>query len=423
MVELSQKLQRLPLQAILIRLLWQSKQTLFLPWLGAMFLGWLMVASASTGIAEYYTNSERYFAMRHAAYLLLGVIVTFTVSQIPLRLWSRFEPIFLLVAFMGLILVFAPGIGHEVNGSQRWLNLGLIKIQASEIAKLAAVFFVAGYLVRRKEEVQQHWKGFLKPFIILGAMVVLLLSEPDFGAVVVLMGAALVQLFLGGVKAGQFFLLLTATLIISGFVLTAETYRMERLLAYLDPWAPEHVYGTGYQLTQSLIAFGRGEWFGVGLGESVQKLFYLPEAHTDFVFAIWAEETGLFGAVIALFLLAAVIGFIWQVAWKAQQAGQLYGAYIAIGIGALLALQIIINLGVNIGLLPTKGLTLPFYSYGGSSLLVCCAMVAVVMRISYEIEHPSMVIEDEKPIAGAKRKKSKTVKKKKDMTTEDAFDV
>ena len=423
MVEFAQKLQSLPFQQFFARLFWQSKETLFLPWLGLMFLGWLMVASASTGIAEYYTGNEQYFAMRHAVYLLLGVAVTFVVSQIPLRWWSQTEPLFLLFAFMGLILVFAPGIGHEVNGSQRWLNLGLIKIQASEIAKLAAVFFIAGYLVRRKEEVQQHWKGFLKPFIILGAMVVLLLLEPDFGAVVVLMGAALVQLFLGGVKAGQFFLLLIGTLIISGFVLTAETYRMERLLAYLDPWAPEHVYGTGYQLTQSLIAFGRGELFGVGLGESVQKLFYLPEAHTDFVFAIWAEETGLFGGVIALLLLAALISFIWQVAWKAQQAGQLYGSYIAIGIGALLALQIIINLGVNIGLLPTKGLTLPFYSYGGSSLLVCCAMVAVVMRISHEIEHPSIVIEDEKPIAGSKKKKAKAVKKKKDIVTEESFDV
>ncbi|UXD86792.1 putative lipid II flippase FtsW [Thalassolituus hydrocarboniclasticus] len=366
------------------RFLWQSRQSMFYPWLALMCLGWLMVASASTGIAEFYTGNAAYFAVRHAVYLLLGVAVVYAISQIPLSWWSKVDVMFLLLAVAGLILVFVPGIGHEVNGSQRWLNLGIIKIQASELAKLAAVFYVSGYLVRRQDEVQQQWSGFLKPLGILAGMVFLLLLEPDFGAVVVLMGAVLIQLFLGGVKAGQFFLLLIATLIISVVVLTSESYRVERLMAYLDPWAPEHVYGTGYQLTQSLIAFGRGDWFGVGLGESVQKLFYLPEAHTDFVFAIWAEETGLIGGVAALTLLAVVIAQIWRVSWKAQQQGQLYGAYVAIGIASLLGLQVVINLGVNIGLLPTKGLTLPFFSYGGSSLLVCCIMVGIVMRIAHE---------------------------------------
>jgi len=363
---------------------WQSRQTLFIPWLALMCLGWLMVASASTGIAEFYTGNAAYFAIRHAVYVLLGIGVVYGISQIPLSSWGRVDVVFLLLAVAGLVLVFVPGIGHEVNGSQRWLNLGIIKIQASELAKLAAVFYVSGYLVRRQAEVQQQWSGFIKPLGILAFMVFLLLLEPDFGAVVVLMGAVLIQLFLGGVKAGQFFLLLIATLILSAFVLTSESYRVERLLAYLDPWAPEHVYGTGYQLTQSLIAFGRGDWFGVGLGESVQKLFYLPEAHTDFVFAIWAEETGLIGGLAALGLLCFAIGCIWQVAWKAQQHGQLYGSYVAIGIASLFGLQAVINLGVNIGLLPTKGLTLPFFSYGGSSLLMCCVMVGVVMRIAYE---------------------------------------
>ncbi|MDF1764422.1 MAG: FtsW/RodA/SpoVE family cell cycle protein, partial [Oleibacter sp.] len=161
-------------------------------------------------------------------------------------------------------------------------------------------------------------------------------------------------------------------------------YRMKRLVGFLDPWAPDQVYGNGYQLTQSLIAFGRGDWFGVGFGESIQKLFYLPEAHTDFVFAIWAEETGLFGALVALTILATLIGLIWRTAWKAQKAGQLYAAYVAIGIAGLLGFQVVINLGVNTGLLPTKGLTLPFFSYGGSSLLLCCVMVGIVLRIGYE---------------------------------------
>lgn len=371
------------------RFLWQSQQRMFYPWLALMCLGWLMVASASTGIAEFYTGNAAYFAVRHAVYLLLGIVVVYAISQIPLMWWSKVDVVFLLLAIAGLVLVFVPGIGHEVNGSQRWLNLGIIKIQASELAKLAAVFYVSGYLVRRQDEVKQQWSGFLKPLGILAGMVFLLLLEPDFGAVVVLMGAVLIQLFLGGVKAGQFFLLLIATLIISVVVLTSESYRVERLMAYLDPWAPEHVYGTGYQLTQSLIAFGRGDWFGVGLGESVQKLFYLPEAHTDFVFAIWAEETGLIGGIAALTLLAVVIAQIWRVSWNAQLKGQLYGAYVAIGIASLLGLQAVINLGVNIGLLPTKGLTLPFFSYGGSSLLVCCVMVGIVMRIAHESEQAS----------------------------------
>ena len=373
---------------------WQAHEALFLPWLGLMCLGWIMVTSASTEIAEFYTGNAAYFSIRHAVYVVLGIITTYAFSQIPMTYWAKVDVFMLLAAVVGLGLVFVPGIGHEVNGSQRWLNLGIIKIQASELAKFAAVFYIAGYLVRRQDEVQQSWSGFIKPLTILGAMVFLLLLEPDFGAVVVLMGAVLIQLFLGGVKAGQFFLLLIATLIISAIVLTSESYRMERLMAYLDPWAPEHVYGTGYQLTQSLIAFGRGDWFGVGLGESVQKLFYLPEAHTDFVFAIWAEETGLAGAAAALGLLIFAIAVIWQVAWKAQQKGQQYAAYVAIGIASLLGLQAVINLGVNIGLLPTKGLTLPFFSYGGSSLLVCCVMGGVVMRIAHETYAVQEVADD-----------------------------
>ena len=373
---------------------WQAHEALFLPWLGLMCLGWIMVTSASTEIAEFYTGNAAYFSIRHAVYVVLGIITTYAFSQIPMTYWAKVDVFMLLAAVVGLGLVFVPGIGHEVNGSQRWLNLGIIKIQASELAKFAAVFYIAGYLVRRQDEVQQSWSGFIKPLTILGAMVFLLLLEPDFGAVVVLMGAVLIQLFLGGVKAGQFFLLLIATLIISAIVLTSESYRMERLMAYLDPWAPEHVDGTGYQLIQSLIAFGRGDWFGVGLGESVQKLFYLPEAHTDFVFAIWAEETGLAGAAAALGLLIFAIAVIWQVAWKAQQKGQQYAAYVAIGIASLLGLQAVINLGVNIGLLPTKGLTLPFFSYGGSSLLVCCVMVGVVMRIAHETSAVQEVADD-----------------------------
>ncbi|WP_221799220.1 putative lipid II flippase FtsW [Oceanobacter mangrovi] len=368
----------------LARFRWQLQDAHFLPWLILMLLGWLMVSSASTGIAEKLTGNAAYFSIRHGVYLLIGAAALLFISNIPLQRWRQFEVPLLLIGVVGLVLVLVPGVGHEVNGSRRWLNLGIIKLQASELAKLGAVFYVAGYLIRRLPEVRERFWGFVKPLMILMAMVFLLLMEPDFGAAVVLLGAAMVQLFLGGVKAGQYFLLMIGALLLSVVAVTSEEWRVARLMAYLDPWAPEHVYGTGYQLTQSLIAFGRGELFGVGLGESIQKLFYLPEAHTDFVFAIWAEETGLFGALAAIGMIGWLIGRIWQTVWIAQQRGLLYGAYVAAGIGSLLSLQVVINLGVNIGLLPTKGLTLPFFSYGGSSLVLACVMVGIVMRVRHE---------------------------------------
>jgi cell division protein FtsW len=355
-------------------------------WLGLMALGWVMVMSASTSIAETYTGNAAYFSTRHAVYIVLGIIVAFLVSRISLAWWQKTDWLWLLLGGLGLIAVLIPGIGHEVNGSARWLNLGLMKIQPSEIVKLTAVLYISGYLIRRQAEVQNQWSGFIKPLVILGVIMVLLLLEPDFGSVVVLMGAVLVLLFLGGVKAGQFFLLVVATLIIGYLVVTAEEYRLARLTTYWQPFHPDNVYGSGYQLAQALIAFGRGELWGTGLGESVQKLFYLPEAHTDFVFAIWSEETGLVGGLFALGLLAFFLAQCMIIGWQAQKIGNLYGAFICFGIATLFGLQVIINLGVNTGLLPTKGLTLPFFSYGGSSLLICCVMVALVYRVSVEID-------------------------------------
>lgn len=353
-------------------------------WLALMLLGWLMVTSASTSIAATYTGNSAHFAIRHGVYILMGISAAFIVSRIPMVWWQKTDWLLLMVGILGLVAVLIPGIGHVVNGSARWINLGFIKIQPSEIVKLTVVLYIAGYLIRRQAEVQSQWSGFIKPLILLAVIVVLLLLEPDFGSVVVLMGAVLTLLFLGGVKAGQFFLLVVVTLGLGYWVITAEEYRLARLTAYWEPFHPDHVYGSGYQLAQALIAFGRGEIWGVGLGESVQKLFYLPEAHTDFVFAIWAEETGLIGALSALSLLAF---FLWQclnIGWKAQKNGQLYGAFICFGIATLFVLQVVINLGVNTGLLPTKGLTLPFFSYGGSSLIICCVMVAIVYRIGQE---------------------------------------
>ena len=364
---------------------WQRQDALFYPWLLLLGIGWLMVTTASTGIADYNTGNAMYYSVRHGVYLVLGIGVALAVSRISIDRWRQMElPIFAL-AMLSLVLVLLPVIGHEVNGSRRWLNLGIIKIQASEVAKLAAVLFVSGYLLRRQEEVRRRFWGFLKPLILLSAMVALLLKEPDFGAVVVLMGAALIQLFLGGVRVSQYIFLIVLVAVGGYYAIVTADYRMDRITGFLTPWAPEFVYDGSYQLTQSLIAFGRGDILGVGLGESVQKLFYLPEAHTDFVFAIWAEETGLVGALSAMGVLVYLLGLIWRTAWRAQLAGHLYGAYLAAGIAALLTLQAVINLGVNTGLLPTKGLTLPFFSYGGSSLLVACCMIGIIMRINHEV--------------------------------------
>ena len=378
-------------------------------WLGLMALGWVMVMSASTSIADTYTGNSAYFSIRHSIYIVLGIFIAFLTSRIPLSWWQKTDWILLLVGGAGLIAVLIPGIGHEVNGSARWLNLGFMKIQPSEIAKLTAVLYISGYLIRRQSEVQNQWTGFIKPLAILGVIMALLLLEPDFGSVVVLMGAVLVLLFLGGVKAGQFFTLVAVTLILGYVIVTAEEYRLARLTTYWQPFHPDHVYGSSYQLAQALIAFGRGELWGTGLGESVQKLFYLPEAHTDFVFAIWAEETGLVGGIFALGLLTFFLAQCMTIGWQAQRIGHLYGGFICFGIATLFALQIIINLGVNTGLLPTKGLTLPFFSYGGSSLVICCVMVAIVYRVSMEIAEP-----DNDKTNDSKKSKTKTKNKNTD---------
>lgn len=385
-------------------------------WLGLMALGWVMVMSASTSIAETYTGNPAYFSIRHAIYIVMAIVLAFSVSRISLAWWQKTDWLWLFVGIVGLVAVLIPGLGHEVNGSARWLNLGVMKIQPSEIVKLTVVLYISGYLIRRQAEVQSQWKGFLKPLFILGLIVGLLLLEPDFGSVVVLMGAVLALLFLGGVKAGQFFVLVVATLFLGYLIITAEEYRLTRLTTYLKPFHPEYVYGSGYQLAQALIAFGRGELWGTGLGESVQKLFYLPEAHTDFVFAIWSEETGLMGGLFALGLLTFFLAQCMKIGWTAQKLGNLYGAFICFGIATLFGLQVVINLGVNTGLLPTKGLTLPFFSYGGSSLLICSVMVALVYRVSIELDNSEVTNKKSK-----KKLKQKKAKKKSNSGSEGEY--
>jgi len=344
--------------------------------------GLVAMGSASMEYAEVTFGSAFYHLVRQLVYLAIALAGATFILLVPLARLEQLSALLLLAGMALLALVLVPTIGREINGSQRWLVLGPLRLQPSELVKVAMVVYIAGYLVRRSEEVRKQWSGFLKPMVVMAVIVVLLLAEPDFGAVVVIGGVVMAMLFLGGARLSQFIALGSVCVVAgAGMVLTSE-YRMRRIVAFTDPWADQ--YSSGYHLVQSLIAFGRGELFGVGLGNSVQKLLYLPEAHTDFVFAIWAEEQGAVGAMIVIALFAALVGRMLQVGKRSHEAGRHFGGYIAYGAALLIAFQVFINIGVNAGLLPTKGLTLPFFSYGGSSLIGLMALMALVLRVDYE---------------------------------------
>lgn len=345
--------------------------------------GLVIVTSASLQIAETHLDSPFHYGLRHGVYLLASVgLGVFVYCCVPLTLLEKLRFVMLPVALVALVMVFIPGLGREVNGSTRWIALPGITIQASEIVKLCFVLYLAGYIAQHKATLESGWKAFLLPLGVLAALTFMLLLQPDFGAVVVLGIAAMGMLFLAGVPTLRFLIIGLAVVALGAVVALAEPYRVARLMSFTDPWADQ--YGAGYQLTQSLIAFGRGHWLGVGLGNSVQKLFYLPEAHTDFVFAVLAEEWGLIGT-LAMIVGFAVLGWrLFVIGRGLEQRGFLYHAYLVYGIALVLSAQAFINVGVNMGVLPTKGLTLPFVSYGGSSLLICSVMIALVLRASTE---------------------------------------
>ncbi|RDH45423.1 putative lipid II flippase FtsW [Zooshikella ganghwensis] len=342
--------------------------------------GLVMVTSASTEIAFSQYDDVFYFCIRQLLYLSVSLVVVLTVLLVPMSWWESKGWLLFLCSLLMLSAVLL--VGREINGSKRWVSLGIANFQPSELAKVFIIIYLAGYLVRRQEEVRQRWSGFLKPMCLLALVVFLLLLEPDFGAAVVLISAVVGMLFLAGVKLFYFILLIMACGGAVALMAFSQAYRLQRLTTYIDPWA--HQFDSGYQLTQALIAFGRGEWFGVGLGNSIQKLFYLPEAHTDFVFAVLAEEFGLIGALFVVFMLVFVAWRALCIGVEAERENSLFSAYIAYGLGLLLGMQALINIGVNTGLLPTKGLTLPLLSYGGSSLLVSCMAVALLLRIDFE---------------------------------------
>ena len=347
-----------------------------------LLVGLVAISSASIEYADWHYQNPWFHTQRHLVYLVLALCAAAVVYRIPTRFWLDSGWVWLFVALALLIVVLVPGIGREVNGSQRWLPIGPFTLQPSEFAKLAMVLYLAGYMVRREHEVRNQWQGFIKPMAVLFTATLLLMIEPDFGATVIVAGSAFGMLFLAGVKLGHFMIVCLGALAALLVLVVSEPYRVKRLTAYTDPWADP--YDTGFQLTQSLIAFGRGEWLGVGLGNSVQKLFYLPEAHTDFVFSIWAEETGFVGALLVIAVFAALIGRILWAGRAALAAGNPFGAYVCYGVALVFAGQAFVNMGVSAGLLPTKGLTLPFVSYGGTSLIICCCMLALVLRIDRE---------------------------------------
>jgi cell division protein FtsW len=366
-----------------------SKQKIFLYdyWLllivfALSAIGLLMVASASMVISDRQYHTPFHFLFHQLTYMGIGIFLGSIAIRVPLVFWEKIGAYLLLCCLFLLVMVLVPDVGREINGSIRWLGFGPFGIQVSELAKFCIVIYMAGYLVRHQQEVQNSFSGFVKPMLLFAIIAVLLLLEPDFGAVAVIMLTILGMIFLAGARLWQFVSLVLLVAIALTVLAIASPYRMIRLTTFLHPWVNQ--FSSGYQLTQSLIAFGRGGIFGVGLGNSIQKLFYLPEAHTDFLFAVLAEELGLIGQVVVLGLFACLISRILFIARIAGKTGKLFIMYMTYGFALWLSLQTIINIGVNIGILPTKGLTLPFMSYGGSSLLFNFLVIAILLRIYNE---------------------------------------
>lgn len=348
-------------------------------------LGWVMVYSSSIAIAEAGRGTggyAAYFLVRHGAYLLVGLLVGLIAFQVPMQVWQKYSFHLFLLGVLLLVLVLIPGIGREVNGSRRWLSLLVVNLQPSEFMKLFVVIYAADYTVRKSAYLDSFRKGFFPMLIVMLVIGLLLLREPDFGAFVVITAIAMATLFLGGVNLKLFAGLIS--FLVAGLLalIWVEPYRMQRIVGFMDPWIDP--YGKGYQLSHALIAFGRGEWLGVGLGGSVEKLFYLPEAHTDFLLAVIAEELGFIGVTTVVALFAGLVMRAFVIGRQAAMRERHFSALVAQGIGVWLGVQAFINMGVNMGVLPTKGLTLPLMSFGGSSIVANCIALAVLLRVDWE---------------------------------------
>lgn len=350
-----------------------------------LFFGLVMVYSASIAIAEgsrFTSHQPGYFLMRHGIFLGIGLIAAAAAFQLPLSFWQKYAPHLFVIGVVLLALVLIPGIGRDVNGARRWLPLGVANLQPSELMKLFVVLYAADYTVRKMPVMHDLKQAFVPMAVAMVFVGGLLLKEPDFGAFVVIISIAVGILFLGGLRARLFAILFVVLLAAFAFLIVVSPYRRDRIFGFMDPWAD--AFGRGYQLSHSLIAFGRGELFGVGLGASVEKLFYLPEAHTDFLLAVIAEELGFVGVLVVVLLFALIVQRAFAIGRQCVSFGRLYPALVAMGMGIWFGVQSFINMGVNVGLLPTKGLTLPFMSFGGSGILANCVALAILLRVDWE---------------------------------------
>ncbi|MGR9045910.1 MAG: putative lipid II flippase FtsW [Gammaproteobacteria bacterium] len=348
-----------------------------------LVIGYVMVSSSSLHLGAKMADDSLHYPVRQLAHIVLGLLLAVGVFNVPLKIWENLGPLLFMLGLGLLVLVLIPGLGVRVNGSVRWLSLGGFRIQVSEVMKLITVVYMAGYVTRHRESVQKANHGLMKPLALFSVACLLLLLEPDFGSAVVILTIALAIMFLGGARLLQFGILLAAVVASAGMLVIFSPYRLKRVISFLDPWADP--LDTGFQLVQALISFGRGEWLGVGLGSGIQKLFYLPEAHTDFLFSVIAEELGLFGVITVIALFTVFVWRSFAIGALAETAGNPFAAFTAYGIGIWFGFQAFINMGVNMGMLPTKGLTLPLMSYGGGSMIVMCSAVALLYRVQSEV--------------------------------------
>ena len=360
-------------------------------------LGLVMVASSSIAIAERQFHEPLHYFWRQSFSAVIGLSLIAASLKVPLSVWEYLSVPLLVLGLLLLVLVLIPGVGREVNGSTRWITFGSFSLQASEPVKICVIAYLAGYMVRHGEHVRNNFAGFIRPICVLTIVASLLLLEPDYGSCVVLLATALGMLFMGGVPLGRLFAWVSAAIAVLASLAVLSPYRLQRLMSFSDPW--QDPFNSGFQLTQALIAFGRGDWFGVGLGSSVQKLFYLPEAHTDFVFSVFAEEFGLFGSAILILLFSFLVWRAFVIGHIAERMGKLFAAYLAYGIGLIIGIQAFINMGVNLGILPTKGLTLPLLSYGGNSMIITCLLLGILLRVEVENRQTKRSPEEKKSYA------------------------
>ncbi|MGK5736242.1 putative lipid II flippase FtsW [Acinetobacter junii] len=353
-------------------------------------LGSVMVASASMPYAEYIHENPFYFLIRHGISIVVAAVVAFLTYRVSLNLW--FKNAFPLWLITIILLLAVLVVGSEVNGAHRWIKVGGFTIQPTEIAKIVMAIFTADYVVRRAKEVRTHWKGLLRLSGVMALTVGFIVAEPDLGATAVIVLMMVGVFFLAGAPATQFLIMLGAILAGITALILFEPFRFQRLISFTNPWADP--LGVGYQLSNALMAFGRGEWFGTGLGHSVQKLSYLPEAHTDFMLAVLGEEFGFFGVTTVMIISFTMLACCIRIGHRALQHNYLRAGYLAYGISIIFLLQILVNAGMNMGLMPTKGLTLPFISYGGTSLMMCAAMISLILKIDASTQELNPVKEE-----------------------------